>query len=130
MSKYMAKKVEAYGRTFDSKKEAARYAELLLMERSGQIYGLECQKKYVLIEAQREASSEVYKRGRMAGHPKPGKVIEKEVAYYADFYYYDRRKGREVVEDVKGYKRGTAYAVFSIKRKLMLHIYGIRIDEI
>jgi len=35
-----------------------------------------------------------------------------------------------VVEDVKGLKKGAAYQVFVIKRKLMLDRYGIEIKEV
>ena len=41
-----------------------------------------------------------------------------------------RRDGKKVVEDVKGYKQSTAYAVFAIKRKLMLSVHGIKIREV
>ena len=57
-----------------------------------------------------------------------GKVIEKECSYYADFVYMDRN-GTQVVEDTKGYKKGAAYDLFVIKRKLFLQRYGIRIKE-
>lgn len=112
------------GKKFDSKKEARRYQELSLLERAGEVTGLECQKKFVLIPSQHEPDT-VGKRG---GKIK-GKLIEREVAYYADFYYRDK-EGNEVVEDVKGYKGGGAYAIFTIKRKLMLYVHGIRIKEL
>lgn len=94
-----------------------------------EISELEVQKKYILIPAQREPSSEVYKRGPKKGQPKEGKVIEQECSYYADFDYIEK-DGTHVVEDVKGYKDGQAYTVFKIKRKLMLYIHGIKIREI
>lgn len=124
MSKYKARKYIIDGKTFDSKKEASRYAELLLLERAGEISELKCQEKFVLIPAQRERDI-ITKSGRQ----KPGKLIEREVAYYADFYYLDNN-GKQVVEDVKGYKGGGAYTVFVIKRKLMLWRYGIRVKEV
>lgn len=47
--------------------------------------------------------------------------IDKEngIAYVADFKYFDKAKGRTVVEDVKGYKTD----VYKIKRKLFLSMY-------
>lgn len=123
MSKYKARKYVFNGMTFASKKEASRYAELLLLERAGEISELKCQEKFVLIPAQREPDI-IGKRGGR----KQGKLIEHEVAYYADFYYI--KDGQAVVEDVKGYKGGGAYTVFVIKRKLMLWRYGIKVKEV
>jgi hypothetical protein len=128
-SKYHNEKVVAYGEIFDSKHEAQRFLILRDMERRGEITGLKLQEKFLLIPTQREKSTEIYKAGKNKGKPKPGKVIEKEVAYYADFVYTDSG-GNLVVEDAKGYKAGAAYTIFTIKRKLMLYIHGIRIKEV
>lgn len=114
---------------FDSKKEERRYTELALLQRAGKITNLKRQVKFVLIPAQRERSTERYTRGQNKGQLKPGKLIEKECSYYADFCYTDGT-GKYVVEDVKGYRGGGAYEVFKIKRKLMLKNYGIRIREV
>lgn len=127
--KYHNEKVVVYGISFDSKHEAQRFLILHDMERRGEITGLKLQEKFVLIPAQREKSTEVFKAGKNKGEPKPGKVIEKEVAYYADFVYIDSG-GNQVVEDAKGYKGGAAYTLFTLKRKLMLYIHGIRIKEV
>ena len=123
MSKYKAKKASVDGIEFDSRKEANRYCELKLLQRAGKIQNLELQKAFELIPAQREA----YTIGKRGGIIK-GKVIEKAVFYRADFVYTEN--GETVVEDVKGYKGGGAYAVFTIKRKLLLYKYGIKIKEI
>lgn len=125
MSKYNAKKITVDGLTFDSKKEAKRYKELRLLERAGAISELRTQVKFVLIPAQREPDTVGVRGGK-----KPGKLIERECAYIADFVYIESATGRKMVEDVKGYRRGTAYDVFTIKRKLMLYVYGIQIKEI
>lgn len=129
-SKYGSRKVAIDGITFDSKKEAARYQELQLLQWSGQIQNLQTQVKYVLIPTQREASFEVYKSGPNKGRRKPGKVLECECSYIADFVY--TQDGETVVEDVKGYRdpSSAAYAKFVIKRKLMLERYGIQIKEV
>lgn len=125
-NKYNANKTNG----FDSGKEARRYQELRLMERAGEIDNLRTQVKFVLIPAQREESTEVFIRGKNKGKNKPGRVIEKEVSYFADFAYHDINTDREIVEDVKGYRNGEAYKLYVIKRKLMLWRYGIRIREV
>lgn len=119
-NKYHAVKHYLNGEKFDSKKEMLRWRDLLQLERAGAITELERQKKFILIPAQREPDI-IGKRGGI----KPGKLLEREVAYYADFYYKDS-DGAEVVEDTKGV-RTTDYI---IKRKLMLFIHGIRIKEL
>lgn len=119
-NKYHAKIFIVDGIRFSSKKEGLRFRELSQLERAGAITELERQKKFILIPAQREPDI-IGKRGGI----KPGKLLEREVAYYADFYYKDS-DGAEVVEDTKGV-RTTDYI---IKRKLMLFIHGIRIKEL
>lgn len=128
--KYGNRKTTIGGKEFDSKKEARRYQELQLLQLSGQIQNLQTQVKYVLIPTQREASFEVYKSGPNKGRRKPGKVVEHECSYVADFVY--TKDGETVVEDVKGYRdpSSAAYAKFVIKRKLMLERYGIQIREV
>lgn len=128
--KYGNTKVIMDGIQFDSQREAARYQQLKLLERAGRISGLQTQVKYVLIPTQREASFEAYKSGPNKGRRKPGKVLECECSYIADFVY--NQDGETVVEDVKGYRdpASAGYAKFVIKRKLMLERYGIRIKEV
>ncbi len=109
MSKYNSKKTVVDGQKFDSKKEARRYQELLLLEKAGEIQNLCRQVKFVLIPSQRDEN---------------GKVIERECSYKADFKYEEGMK--TVVEDVKGYRTKE----YIIKRKLMLYQYGIRIREV
>lgn len=123
-NKYHSKKVEVGGIVFDSKKEAKRYSELLLLEKAGAITELQRQVKYILIPAQREFSNEIYTKGKNKGCFKPGKLLEKECAYIADFVY--KEDGRIVVEDTKGFRTKD----YIIKRKLMLHEHGIRIKEV
>lgn len=123
-NKYHSKKIEVGGIVFDSKKEAKRYSELLLLEKAGAITELQRQVKYVLIPAQREFSNEIYTKGKNKGCFKPGKLLEKECAYIADFVY--KEDGKIVVEDTKGFRTKD----YIIKRKLMLHKHGIRIKEV
>ena len=63
-------------------------------------------------------------KGRNKGCFKPGKLLEKECSYIADFVYI--QNGNLVVEDTKGFRT----EAYKIKRKLMLHVHGIRIKEI
>ena len=114
-NKYHANKVEIDGMVFDSQKEACRYAELKILQESGIISGLRTQVEYELLPAQKDEN---------------GKVIEHEAKYVADFVYCDALTGCCVVEDVKGYKKGAAYNIFVLKRKIMLHKFGIRVKEI
>lgn len=128
--KYGNRKIEADGEVFDSKKEYKRWCELKLLENAGEIYGLKRQVKYVLIPAQHESTGQIYKRGKKKGEPKPGKLIEHEVSYVADFVYFlkcpfDRMEDEMVVEDCKGMRTKD----YIIKRKLMLFRHGIRIKE-
>ena len=106
----------------DSKKEAKRKQELQMMERAGKIQDLQYQVEFELIPTQREPDTVGPKGGI-----KRGKCIEQACKYVADFVY--TQNGEKVVEDVKGYRDGSAYAIFTIKRKLMLWRYGIRIKE-
>lgn len=123
-NKYGNRKTVVNGIEFDSRKEAVRYQELRLLERAGKISGLRLQEKFVLIPSLREASTEVYKSGSQKGRRKPGKLLEKECSYIADFCYTE--SGETVVEDTKGFRT----EAYKIKRKLMLERYGIRIREI
>lgn len=126
MAKYKNKKVCVNDLQFDSKKEANRYIQLLEKQRNGEISHLQTQVKYVLIPAQYET----YERyGKLGQKLKNGRIlIERECSYIADFVYIEN--GETVVEDVKGYKRAGAYALFSIKRKLLLYLKGIKIKEV
>ena len=114
-NKYHANKVEIDGMVFDSQKEACRYAELKILQDSGVISGLRTQVEFELLPVQKDEN---------------GKVIEHAAKYVADFVYCDALTGCWVVEDVKGYKKGAAYNIFVLKRKMMLQKYGIRVKEI
>ena len=106
--KYHNTPVQRDGKTFASKREAGRYAELKILERAGKISGLKTQVSYLLIPSQYEN----------------GKCIEHSCKYVADFVYFEN--GQLVVEDAKGIKTD----VYRIKRKLMLKEYGIKIKEV
>lgn len=133
MAKYGNRKTLTFdGILHDSRKEAFRWQQLLLLERAGEITDLKRQVEFILIPDQREPSTEVYRKGEKKGMPKEGKLLERKVFYVADFVYYDTRTGEKVVEDVKGYRdpSSAGYAKFVLKRKMMLWLYGIRIKEV
>ena len=96
---------------FDSNKEGARYEELKLLQRAGEISDLRLQVPFELVPNQK----------------RNGKVIERAVKYIADFVYTDK-DGETVVEDVKS--PATKTAVYTLKRKLMLWEFGIEIKEV
>lgn len=95
-NKYNNHKVEYEGKVFDSQLEFARYRELQLLERCGEIRDLKWQVSFELIPKQ------------------PG---EQAVKYVADFVYLEGNKN--VVEDAKG-RRTPDYI---IKRKLFKYRY-------
>jgi hypothetical protein len=102
-SKYRAVRVTIDGVTFASKKEAARYQELRLMERAGLISSLELQPAFELIPPYTT---------------KDGAKVQK-IVYKADFKYTYPQTGREIIEDVKGMKT----AIYKLKKKILLWRY-------
>lgn len=83
--KYGNTKITVDGIQFDSKREAARYQELRLLERAGVISFLQRQAKFQLIPNQYAPSDETYTKGPRKGQRKPGKLLEHECSYIADF---------------------------------------------
>ena len=120
-NKYHAKKVSIQGEVFDSKREAARYMELKELEMAGRISGLQRQKKFVLVPAQYEPETTGPRGGKIKG-----KLLEREVTYYADFVYFDEEEKDFVIEDTKGVRTKD----YIIKRKLMLWLNGYQIREV
>ncbi len=98
---------------FDSKKEAARYDELMLLLKAKRIKNLRLQPEYTLMEAFTTPEGERIKA----------------IRYKADFAY-EKAVGDEiitVVEDVKS--EGTRTQQYLLKRKLMQE-KGIKITEV
>jgi len=87
---------------FDSKKEAARYDELKILERAGKIQGIQLQPEFLIHE----------------GFIDYDRKKHRPICYRADFRYYDLDKKVYVIEDVKG-KRTDVYL---IKKKMFLLI--------
>lgn len=121
-NKYKSIKTTVNGIEFDSRKEARRYQELLLLQRAGVIRNLQMQVKYVLIPAQYEEYERYGKKGQRLLDGK--RLLEKECSYIADFVYEENEK--TIVEDTKGVKTKD----YIIKRKLMLYVHGIRVKEV
>ena len=109
--KYHAIPTVIDGIRFASKAEAARYAELRLLEQAGAIKELECQPKFRLYAPERGGSF-----GRFAH------VGD----YVADFRYRQGPRGILVIEDVKGMKT----ALYRWKKRHFEAQYGLSITEI
>lgn len=95
-SKYKNVRVVVDGIKFDSKREAARWTELVTLKNAGHITDLTRQVKFVLAPAV-----------MIGGRKKPA------LRYIADFSY--RQNGLLVIEDVKG----KLTDVYKVKRHLM-----------
>ena len=94
--------VASDGKVLSSKRECRRYEELLLMQKMGLIKNLQTQVKYELIPKQ---------KGELA------------VTYTADFVYQNDHLH---VEDAKGCKTQQ----YVIRRKLMLWVHQIKVEEV
>ena len=109
--KYRAVKTEVDGVVFDSKKEARRYGELLLLKRAGEVTDIQLQPEYLLMEGFTHKAS---------------KARIRPIKYKADFLvtYAD---GRQEIEDVKGFVNQT----YALKKKLFMARYpDLTIKEI
>lgn len=104
--KYRNQPVVVDGIKFDSKREADRWAKLLLLQRGGIISQLERQVSFQLAPGVKLADE---KRARPA------------LRYVADFRYYSPGASAFIVEDAKGHQT----EVFRIKRHLMKSVHGI-----
>lgn len=112
-AKYGNIKTEVDGIIFDSVKEAARYGELKLLVKAEEICDLEVQPRY-------ELKVNGIRLGAYVGDFRYFRYIEPLVSVRQG---YDRV---EVVEDVKGVKT----PVYRLKKKLMLALHNIDIEEI
>lgn len=104
-SKYLSKKTILNGIKFDSIKESNRYSVLKMLEKSGRIKDLQLQKKF-----------------RLQDGFKKGSKIYRPIDYICDFYYFDTKENKYIVEDVKS-KFTEKDKVFNIKRKLFEYKY-------
>ena len=108
-SKYKSKKVALDGITFDSKKEAARWYQLKIMEKAGAISDL-----------QRQVVFELQPAAVINGRKKP------RLKYLSDFTYLEN--GKLVVEDVKS-AATKKLSTYRVKLHLMKTIHNIEIKE-
>ncbi len=102
--KYGAKRAEVRGIAFPSKMQAARYSDLLLMQKGGAIADLKREVRFAL-----QPSFEY--RGKHV----------RAIEYVADFVYRDKATGFTVVEEVKGFETEG----WKLKKKMfMFHFPG------
>lgn len=106
--KYGAKATVTQGIRFQSKAEARRYDELVLLEKAGAIRELERQPAFPI---------------RVTGRDQKLRIV---CVYVADFRYREGLAGILTVEDVKGVRT----PVYKLKKKLVEAQYGIEITEI
>jgi hypothetical protein len=114
-SKMRNTRVESGEMRFDSKREAARWSELVLMQAQDKISKLDHHRRFTL-------------------DPYGVWVCD----YEADFSYLEN--GELIVEDVKPkfkteaarkkYQRTDAYRRFALKKRLMLAVHGIEVKEV
>lgn len=102
-SKYRNVKTVFQGITFDSKKEAQRYQDLLLLQRAGVIGEIILQPSFTLQE------KFITRSGKW----------ERAITYRADFAYKEIGRTIWTVEDVKGKHTKD----FELKRKMFLKRY-------
>lgn len=98
-SKYHNEQTEVAGLRFDSKKEARRYEQLMIMLSLGQIRDLRLQQDFTLQEA----------------YTTPEGQRIRAIRYRADFVYTVCATGQRIIEDAKGKRTD----VYMIKRKMM-----------
>ena len=112
-SKYGNQRTIVEGIPFDSKKEAARYCDLLLLQKAGKIRSLQLQVEFVL----------------------------QSCYYFADFVYQEKVEvflthsgpmsieWKTVVEDVKS-PATRKDKMYRLKKKMMMDLHHIQIQEV
>jgi hypothetical protein len=118
--KYHAQATTIDGIKFASKAEGRRYSDLKLLERAGEISGLELQPEYPLVIPRLVDGKLTNVAVRIRSAKRPNGTRTK---YTADFRYQDKRTGRQVVEDVKGVDTTAS----RLRRAVVECIYGIEI---
>ena len=104
MTKYHAKKTQVNGITFDSKIEAERYQQLMLLQKAGEIQALHLQPEFQILRGWVDCETGEKIRSRF---------------YVGDFMYIDKECTRIIVEDVKGMET----AEFRLKWDLVKSMY-------
>jgi len=111
-NKYGAQATTLDGIRFDSKKEARRYAELLLLQRAGEIRDLERQVEFPLLTTHHRGA-EVHRVG----------------SYFADFQYREGPTGILRIEDAKS-PATAKNPLYRLKRKMVMLAYSVEIIEV
>lgn len=101
-TKYGNKRVQEDGYSFDSKAECARYYQLKLMQRAGEISALHVHPSYELQPAFKDRDG----------------IRQRAICYEADFAYIEGED--RIVEDVKGHETKD----YKIKAKLFRYRYS------
>lgn len=107
-----ARKVEEDGIVFDSLTEHARYRDLKLLQRSGDISKLQVHPTFKFV------------------------VAGMEVGKYTPDFSYQRNDGKHVIEDAKGFKKSKKTGrllprvdrEFGLKRKLMKALFALDVE--
>lgn len=111
VNKFNAKKVIAEnGEIFDSKKEYNYYCNLLIQKNV-------TEKKYRVKNIVRQKKYNIIINDLLCGYYKLDFEIE-----------YEDGSFRHI--DIKGFKKGSAYQYFRLKKKIIEAIYNIKIEEI
>ena len=90
---------------YASKAEYNHAINLHALQKAGEIKDLKEQVSYELI---------------------PKDELGRAIRYVADFAYWDIRRGKHVVQDVKGFRTD----VYKLKRRLMWKVHGIIVEEV
>jgi len=96
----------AYGRTWDSDKELARYEDLLLLEKAGEIKDLTVQPKFEIVAAIKSNGFNFQTKH-----------------YIADFSYFCKNASKTIIEDVKS-EETSKIRVYRLKIHLLLSRYS------
>lgn len=121
-SKFGNKKLTNEYGTFDSKKEFARYLQLLEMEKQGLVSDLQRQFPIEIIPPLYESVEVILKTKTKI----QSKFIQHGITYNADFCYY--QNGERIIEDVKA-SYDFKDPVYKLKKKLIRYLKGISIKE-
>lgn len=116
--KYLNKKINVDGITFDSQKEYKRYLVLCKAQEDGVISNLDVHPSFCLLPNQ-YCKCEVKLKTKTKV---VDKLVERSVTYSADFVYF--KNNEMVVEDVK-ISKYLMPQEFILKRKMMFFFYGI-----
>lgn len=109
-NKFNARKITCSDGTFDSVKEYKAYlqfkAQMKAVDKDLQVQSIERQVRYDIA------------------------IAGQKIGFYKLDYMVRYANGNKRYFDVKGCRKGCAYQLFKLKKKLVQSIYGITIEEI